>query len=163
MLFTLLSAFLTVSTSLADAKPVDVSVLAGAPINNLNLTLSPTEVVQCTNLTLSWGTGDAGTAPYRLAIGSGGYYSNLTWSYEYDNITSTQLDWTVSAPAGESLIFELWDTTNTTTYTQNHLVQPGNATCLPSDDLTSNSITESNSTIVFVSAILETLEGKGSN
>nr|XP_031862683.1 uncharacterized protein CI109_001694 [Kwoniella shandongensis]KAA5529755.1 hypothetical protein CI109_001694 [Kwoniella shandongensis] len=169
------------SAALVNAKPIDVTVLAGAPINSLNLTLTPSEVVQCTNLTLSWGSGDAGTAPYRLAIGSGGYYTNLTWLYEYNNIAGTELGWVVNATAGDSLLFQLWDSSNTTTYTQNHIVQAGEESCLSasnsttppnngsstttSNDSNISTLTseggETNKTIGFVSVILSALKKDG--
>ncbi|WWC69316.1 uncharacterized protein I206_103254 [Kwoniella pini CBS 10737] len=106
----------------------DVKVLAGAPINALNLTVIPDSPVEGQNVTLDWGYGDAGSAPYNLQIGTGGYYSNLTWLYEYTNLTNTNLSWNVNVTAGETLIFQLWDAINTTTYTQNHLILPNNST-----------------------------------
>ncbi|OCF41435.1 hypothetical protein I317_04736 [Kwoniella heveanensis CBS 569] len=113
----------------------EVHVLAGAPINSLVLNVEPDSPAQCSNASLSWSQGDAGSAPYRIQIGTGGYYANLTWLYEYTNLTSTNFTWTVPGPnansdltAGDTLIFQLWDSTNTITYSQNHLVRPANLT-----------------------------------
>ncbi|WVQ98838.1 hypothetical protein IAU59_005969 [Kwoniella sp. CBS 9459] len=124
----------------AQEEKREVHVLAGAPINSLVLDLEPESLTQCSNVSLSWGQGDAGSAPYRIQIGTGGYYANLTWLYEYTNITSTNFTWPVPGPegsnitAGDTLVFQLWDSTNTTTYSQNHIVQGGgnltaNGTC----------------------------------
>ncbi|WVF72069.1 hypothetical protein IAT40_006881 [Kwoniella sp. CBS 6097] len=121
------------SIDVVDSKR-EVHVLAGAPINSLVLKVEPESPVQCSNVSLSWGQGNAGSAPYRLQIGTGGYYANLTWLYDYTNITSTNITWSLPSPnasnitAGDILVFQLWDSTNTTTYSQNHLVQPGNLT-----------------------------------
>ncbi|WVW82951.1 hypothetical protein I302_104966 [Kwoniella bestiolae CBS 10118] len=133
------------STSFATPiKREDVKVLAGAPINSLNLTITPDSPVEGGNVTLDWGYGDAGTAPYNVQIGTGGYYANLTWLYEFTNITGTNLTWNVNVTAGETLVFQLWDATNTTTYTQNHKVLPNNATATTTtDNSTTTSVVDS--------------------
>ncbi|WRT67241.1 uncharacterized protein IL334_004208 [Kwoniella shivajii] len=123
----------------------DVKVLAGAPINSLNLTVVPDSPIEDSNITLYWGSGDAGTAPYILQIGTGGYYANLTWLYEYTNLTETNLTWNVNVTAGETLVFQLTDGTNTTTYSQNHLIQSANGTDL--DDSTSSAVAQDQATV----------------
>ncbi|WWC60983.1 uncharacterized protein I303_103560 [Kwoniella dejecticola CBS 10117] len=126
----------------------DVKVLAGAPINSLNLTITPDSPVEGQNVTLDWGYGDAGTAPYNVQIGTGGYYANLTWLYEYTSLTETNLTWNVNVAAGETLVFQLWDARNTTTYSQNHLILPSNTTAGDNDaDQTTDSGTGQNSAI----------------
>ncbi|WWC89919.1 uncharacterized protein L201_004848 [Kwoniella dendrophila CBS 6074] len=119
---------ISASTYAAQDKETDLKILAGAPINQLNLTVIPDSPVQGENVTLNWGYGSVGNAPYNIQIGTGGYYANLTWLYNYTNLTETNLTWTTNVTAGETLVFQLWDATNTTTYSQNHLILPNNST-----------------------------------
>ncbi|WVQ69953.1 uncharacterized protein L199_008177 [Kwoniella botswanensis] len=150
-------------TSLRNERREDVKVLAGAPINSLNLTVIPDSPVQGENVTLNWGYGDAGTAPYNIQIGTGGYYANLTWLYEYTNLTETIFTWNVNVTAGETLVFQLWDSTNTTTYTQNHKVLPpsnGTSTATSTSTSIDNSTIPSNTSTIEPATPTETAEGE---
>ncbi|KAL7423953.1 hypothetical protein Q5752_001538 [Cryptotrichosporon argae] len=119
-----------------DAAPIGV-VLAGAPVNDINITASPLPLEQCGAVNISWSNGEP---PYRLKIGTGGYYLDSTWLYEYDNLTTpTWFEWVVNATTNTSLNFQIYDATNQTKNVQNLVVGPGNATCfnvttLPADD-----------------------------
>ncbi|OCF55768.1 hypothetical protein L486_06519 [Kwoniella mangroviensis CBS 10435] len=154
-------ASITSATPFSNGRRGDVKVLAGAPINSLNLTVIPDSPVQGENVTLNWGYGDAGTAPYNIQIGTGGYYANLTWLYEYTNLTETIFTWNVNVTAGETLVFQLWDSTNTTTYTQNHKVlPPSNETSTATSTSIDNSTNPSNASTIEPVTPTETAEGE---
>ncbi|UOH81388.1 hypothetical protein LQV05_004057 [Cryptococcus neoformans] len=115
---------LGLSALLASAAPFKER--SGAPINGMTLTVDSGKLCEGHQVNISWGDTSLGASPYRLQIGIGGYYTGVNWTNSYDNITESSFLWNVNNPAKTSLVFQVSDALNATTYVQNQIVRPSN-------------------------------------
>ncbi|EIN04805.1 hypothetical protein PUNSTDRAFT_92211 [Punctularia strigosozonata HHB-11173 SS5] len=96
----------------------------------LGLTINtPTSVVQCQPIQLTWSDG---TAPYFLSLLPGGQPS-ATPLESFDSTTSTSFTWTVNLPSGTSVTAQIKDSTGTIAYSDIFTIQSGSdSSCLTS-------------------------------
>ncbi|EAL22766.1 hypothetical protein CNBB2140 [Cryptococcus deneoformans B-3501A] len=99
---------------------------SGAPINGMTLSVDSGKLCEGHQVNISWGDTSLGASPYHLQIGIGGYYTGVNWTNSFDNVTESSFLWNVSNPAKTSLVFQVSDALNATTYVQNQIVRPGN-------------------------------------